>query len=280
MKYNVIINRNSGNCNKLNLAAITDMFGNDTEVHYTDDGKAPCRDCDAVVVCGGDGTLKNALDNYRDKPIFFVPCGTFNETRHLGDSINFVGDCNGQSFGYVCATGSFTEIGYSTKCAAKRRLKCFAYILQVLKWYKSHKIKAKINIDGKSFDGEYTLLMAIKNNTCFGFPFNKMYDKKPQPYLLGVKSCGNDNLFNRAKMFFPFFRIFFCGVRQPTVCKGWFMLPFDNATITLDKPRDFCIDGELRTFGGELRLTARRLTHPVTILDCPQNIKKHLRHTR
>ena len=149
MKYNVIVNRNSGNCNKLNLAAITDMFGDDTEVHYTDDGKTPCHDCDAVVVCGGDGTLKNALDNYRDKPIFFLPCGTFNETRHLGDSINFVGDCNGQSFGYVCATGSFTEIGYSTKCAAKRRLKCFAYILQVLKWYKSHKIKAKINIDGK-----------------------------------------------------------------------------------------------------------------------------------
>lgn len=167
MKYNVIINRNSGNCNKLNLAAITDMFGNDTEVHYTDDGKAPCRDCDAVVVCGGDGTLKNALDNYRDKPIFFVPCGTFNETRHLGDSINFVGDCNGQSFGYVCATGSFTEIGYSTKCAAKRRLKCFAYILQVLKWYKSHKIKAKINIDGKSFDGEYTLLMANQKQHLF-----------------------------------------------------------------------------------------------------------------
>ncbi len=52
MKYNVIINRNSGNCNKLNLAAITDMFGNDTEVHYTDEGKTPCRDCDAVVVCG------------------------------------------------------------------------------------------------------------------------------------------------------------------------------------------------------------------------------------
>ena len=41
MKYNVIINRNSGNCNKLNFAAITDMFGDDTEVHYTDDGKAP-----------------------------------------------------------------------------------------------------------------------------------------------------------------------------------------------------------------------------------------------
>lgn len=264
MKYSVVVNPYCGNREKLDVKALARTLGNDCEIHSIDDTTTATND--VVVVCGGDGTLKNALDNYPDKQIYFVPCGTLNETKRLGNRIDFVGNCNGTRFAYVCATGSFTEIGYSAKCTDKQRSKALAYLLEVFKWYICHNITTQINLDGKDVSGTYTLLMVLKSSTCFGLSFNKMYDKKPQTYMLGIRACGKNNLINKVKMFFPFFRVFFGGVRRPTVNKRWFMLPFDNATVKLEQPQNFCVDGELRTFDGTLHFSSVKLTHPVKVL--------------
>ena len=255
----VIVNKDSGNCDKLNLPAVLDLFRGKNVVIEEIDGNCDwnASDVDEVVVCGGDGTLYNALNKCADKQLYYVPCGTLNEASVLGDTIDTVGCVDNKVFGYVCATGSFTEIGYDTKCSKKRRLKCLAYLLQVFKWYTSRNVKAVVDVDGKDMSGRYTLLMAIKSKTCFGFRFNKMYDKKPQLYLLGIRSCGDDCLLTRAAMFFPFFRVFFCGVRRPTENKRWFMLPVNHVKITFDEVQDWCVDGEKFTSDKVVELSCR-----------------------
>lgn len=279
MTCKVIVNRDSGNCRKLDLPALLQMFGDrrvvveeiDRNCAWSADG------ADEVVVCGGDGTLYNALNKCHDKPLYYVPCGTLNEASRLGKGLNFVGRANDKLFGYVCATGSFTEIGYCAKCNDKRRFKWLAYMPQVLKWYTSRSMTARINVDGRDLSGTYTLLMAVKSKVCFGFPFNKMYNKKPQLYLLGIRSCGEDCLAARVAMFAPFFRVFFCGVGHPTINKRWFMLPVEHAEIETDEPQNWCMDGEKAQLDGKVTLSCES-REAVRIIE-PKMIKSGRRPT-
>lgn len=272
MNCKILINTDSGNCRKLNLNKLKSQLGcMCATVELFDKNKDwNADDCDTVVVCGGDGTLNHALNKADEKPIIYVPCGTLNESKRLGNRIATVGMANDTRFGYVCATGSFTEIGYSAKNESKRRLKAFAYIPQVLKYYKNHKIAARIQVDGREFRGEYTLIMAIKSKRCFGFDFNRCYDEKNGLYLLAVKSFGGGNALAAIKMFPTFFRIFFCGVSRPTVTDNWFLLPFENATIELENPQDFCFDGELKTMSGKICLAEKKLSTPITVMKMPK----------
>ena len=266
----VIVNKNSGNCNRLNLPHILAQLPyRNVEVEEIDGAQTWQADnADCIVVCGGDGTLNTAVNKYPDKQICFAPCGTLNETRHLGATIPTMGKCNDLRFGYVCATGSFTEIGYTAKCSAKQRYKWLSYLSEVTKQYRHRNIAAQIELDDKRLDGNYTLLMVIKSNVCFGFNFNRMYTRRPQLYMLGIRSFGEDTFANKMKMFFPFFRVFFGGVRRPTQSKNWFMLPFDAATVTLAEPQNFCVDGEFATMHGELHFCEQTLIHPIQILNC------------
>ena len=273
MKCKVIVNKDSGNCKKLNVAALLSMLGNNTQVEFIDcKTNWNAENFDTVVVCGGDGTLHHAIEKCADKHIFYVPCGTLNETALTQKQINSVGKVNGQSFCYVAACGSFTEIGYSAKNNSKKRWKAIAYLPQVFRHYRSHSIAAQLDVDGQKFEGNYTLLMVIKSHRCFGFTFNPDYKKTNKTYLLAVKSCGKDNLLNRIKMFFPFFRIFFCKAK-PSIHKNWLLLPFDNLHVTLDKPQTFCCDGEKRVLDTDLRFATIQLAQPITVLKPPRKAR-------
>lgn len=268
MPCKIVVNTDSGNAKNIKLNRLLGLFDNadveniDRNSDWTSDGY------DTVVVCGGDGTLKNALSKCNNKKLYFAPCGTLNETTRFGNEITTVGKCNDELFSYVCAAGSFTATGYTATPERKRRFKAFAYLPQVLKSYVCHNIAAQIDADGKHFCGKYTLLMAIKSQRCFGFDFNKMYKKKPQLYLLAIKSCGKDGLLSRIRMFFPFFRVFFCGVRKPTINKKWMMIPICKAKITLSEPQDFCLDGEKRRLSQTLEFAEKRLAQRVEVIDC------------
>ncbi len=271
MNCKVIVNGQSGNCNRLDLCALLNQLDCPTaEIQYVDGNASwQCDECDTLVVCGGDGTLKNALAKCKGKQLVFAPCGTLNESKFFGNQIDDVGAVNDELFGYVCATGTFTEIGYLAQNKHKQKFKAFAYLPLVLKTYKCHQIDAKITLDGKNFDGNYTLIMAIKSKRCFGFHFNRAYDKQKGLYLLAVKSVGRDTLWNKIKLFWQFFRIFILGVGKPTKAKGFFMLPFENAIITLKDRRDFCMDGEKRTLQGQLNFCKQEVTPPIKIAKTP-----------
>lgn len=267
----VVVNAESGHYTELDLDSLLKNLGCvDTEVETIDSSSQwNAEGYDTVIVCGGDGTLKHAINNCKSQKIVYAPCGTLNEASRTESVITSVGKINGECFSYVCAAGSFTEIGYSAKNKNKQKFKALAYLPQVLANYRSHEINAEINLDGKRFDGCYTLIMILKSHRCFGFDFNKCYRKNKGLYLLAVKSKGKDSLLNRAKMFSTFFRIFFCGVNTPTVAKNWLLLPFENLQITLDKDRDFCLDGEKCVFGGKLDVCELPLDREITVVQTP-----------
>ena len=276
MRCKIVVNRDSGNCDKLNVDALVELLGCNSSVQIIDcktDWNAD--NFDTVVVCGGDGTLHHAIEKCENKRIFYVPCGTLNETALTEKEITSIGKVNGRPFSYVCATGSFTEIGYSAKNSNKKRWKALAYLPQVFKNYRVHNIAAKLEVDGRKFQGDYTLLMVLKSHRCFGFPFNPDYKKTRKMYLLAVKSFGKDNLKNRIKMFFPFFRIFF-GKAKPAIRKNWLLVPFDNLSIQLGKPQDFCCDGEKRVMRGNLHFYTQRLLQPITVIRTPLSKEKRV----
>lgn len=269
MKCKVVINKDSGNCEKLDVDALLAALNCNAQVEMIDSNSNwSAKGFDTLVVCGGDGTLHNALEKCRGKRLVYVPCGTLNETALTNDKLTSLGKVNDGVFSYVCAAGTFTPIGYSAKNDGKKRWKSLAYLPQIFKTYRCCQIAAELVVDGKKFDDSYTLLMVLKSHRCFGFSFNKDFKKTQKNYLVAIKSAGADNLKNRAKIFFPFFRIFFCGAR-PQIRKNWMLLPFDNLTVKLRQPQDFCLDGENRRLSGELHFSELTLDRPVEVIKTP-----------
>ena len=281
MACKVIVNRDSGNCARLDVDRLLTLLDcKDAQIVNIDkwtDWSAD--DCDTVIICGGDGTLHHAIEKYPDKQLIYAPCGTLNETSFTDDVVTTVGKVNGTLFSYVAATGSFTEIGYSANTKSKKRFKSIAYLPQVLRFYKSHQIHAKLNIDGKVYEDDYTLLMILKSHRCFGFNFNKAYRQNKGLYLLAIKSFGKDNIVNRAKMFFPFFKVFFIGA-NPSVNKNWMLLPFTQLTVELANPQDFCMDGEKRRFSGTLHISEQQLNKHIPIIKKSLCRRKRIYKTR
>lgn len=269
MKCKLIVNRESGNYERLDVDALLKQLNCNAEVEIIDSNSNwSADDFDTVIVCGGDGTLHNALQKCGGKKLYYAPCGTLNETAFTEKRIDSLCHVNGAPFSYVCATGSFTEIGYTAKNNCKKRWKALAYLPQVVKNYRCHEIAARLNVDGKRFDGAYTLLMVLRSHRCFGFSFNKDYKTTKKNYLVAVKSVGKNSLGNKVKMFFPFFRIFFCGAK-PKVTSKWMLLPFNDLTISLQAPQNFCVDGEKRILGGKLRFCTQTIEPPIEVVQTP-----------
>ena len=272
MACKIIVNRDSGNCKRVDIEALACTIGCETaqieNIGKTSDWSA--EGFDTVVVCGGDGTLHHAIEKCQNQQIIYAPCGTLNETSATESVLTSVGKINDKNFSYVCACGSFTAIGYSAKCNQKKRWHRLAYIPQIFTQYKCHEIAATIEIDGEVFEEDnYTLLMVIKGNRCFGFDFNHSYKTNKRLYLLAIKSPGKDCLKNRIKMFFPFFRVFFCGISHPMSKKNWFLMPFDKLAVRLKDSQDFCLDGEKITFDGVLEISEQRLDKEIYIIKTP-----------
>lgn len=271
MNCKVIVNADSGNYNRLDLDKLLNELGcaNTTVELINSQSDWSAEDCDTVIVCGGDGTLHNAIEKYPHKQIVYAPCGTLNETAKTCSTIRSIGKINDTPFSYVCAAGSFTEIGYSAKTRDKKTFKALAYLPQVIRSYRSHEISAELNVDGQILRDKYTLLMVLKSSRCFGFDFNKSYRKKEGLYLVAIRSCGQDNLTNKIKMFAPFFRVFFCGITAPKTTREFTVLPFNNLTINLKTPQTFCLDGEKRVFAGELRFCEQILDKQISVVKTP-----------
>ncbi len=275
MKCKLVANRESGNFEKLNIDALLCSLGCDAELEIIDSkSRWSAEGFDTIIVCGGDGTLNNAVQKCKGKRLIYVPCGTFNETAATSKKLERLAQVNDTPFSYVCATGSFTEIGYTAANCDKKRWKKLAYLPQVVKNFHCREIFAKLNADGKNLDGIYTLIMVLKSYRCFGFCFNKDYKTTKKNYLVAVKSVGKDNFLNRVKMFFPFFRIFFCGAK-PCVKSQWLLIPFDELILQIDKPQYFCVDGEKRKLGGVLRFSELTIDPPVEVVLPPQSRRQH-----
>lgn len=260
----LVINKMSGNSAKINEREVLSRYAPEDDVRVTyllspADGYS-VDGVDKLIVCGGDGTLNRALTLCRDKEIdlYYLPCGTFNETAKdfsgKGvcplDSLGSIGE---HSFAYVAAAGSFTDLGQAANVSSKKRFKLFAYFAKVISSYKVCHIPAKIKTDTLFDEGVYTLLMISNAKRCFGFRFNRLHKKQPNALqLITVKAPRKDNLWGRIKMFFPFFRVFFMGFSKEHKGKHISVTSFKKASVTLLSPAEFCLDGERDTLCGEV----------------------------
>lgn len=228
---------------------------------------------DALAVCGGDGTLNSAINATRNLNIelIYIPYGTLNDSakclqltkqfRREDREIRRIdlGEIDGRLFTYVAAVGTFTPIGYTAKTKLKKRLKIFAYMLEVLKEYKVRRIKADITANGNSYSGEYSLIMAVNSKRCFGFNFNRLYKHNSgTAHLLLINAPRRGGLIGAISMFFPFFRAFFIGFDKLTESKNIKFIEFSEAEINLKEEVIFNVDGERLPLSGKIPLKIHR----------------------
>ena len=260
-RLKIVINKLSGNgekaYDKIILDKLKHRFPDEeytvTEVIMIADEKDTFEldECDAVAVCGGDGTLSNAL-NIASKTgidVLYFPYGTLNEfSGHMkkqgsGLTISEIGRVDSHQFVYVFASGSFTPIGYSTSNKSKKRFKWLAYIFKVFKEYKVYDMKAKLVADGKTDEGVYSLIMCLDSQRCFGFRFNRLYKFNDGLFhLLTIRAPKGH--FRKFKIFFPLFRAFFIGFKKEYRSKNMTFKAVKNLEVELDKNYPFCLDGE------------------------------------
>ena len=181
----VVINTMSGNAAKIDEKTLLSRYaeGDAVSVKYLrtpEDVYSP-DGVEKLIVCGGDGTLHHALSLCRERAIdlYYLPCGTFNETAKstAGKGVRPLGPCGrigDFSFAYVAAAGSFTDLGQTANADAKKRFKLLAYFAKVLSSYKVHRIRASIETEKVKEEGVFTLLMISNAKRCFGFRFNRL----------------------------------------------------------------------------------------------------------
>ncbi len=273
----IVINKLSGNGDKADERTLKSALGAGYAVDcYYIVEKQKLEDFseyDRIVVCGGDGTLNGILNSKirDDVEIIYMPYGTLNEFYNGGIKNNhFLKDicfANDLYFSYVMAAGIFTPIGYCVNDKKKRKYKALAYIAQVAKEYKIHRINAKISASDYEDEGEYSLIMAIDSPRCFGFRFNRLFKADDGiMHLLTIKAPKSNGIFGKIKIFFPLFRAFFIGFGKPYHSKNMEFRPFDKLNLSLDKDIAFDVDGEKKVLGGDVNLGITCFSKPITIL--------------
>lgn len=153
-------------------------------------GRAVEEQPDALVCCGGDGTLSETVGQVLESgaavPLGYIPAGTTND---FASSLGIpkepvkaalriaagepkpldVGRFGGRTFIYVASFGAFTQSSYNTDQNMKNMLGHFAYVLEGIKELpalKSYRVKAE-TAEGGVYEGEY-IFGAVSNSTSFG----------------------------------------------------------------------------------------------------------------
>ena len=144
---------------------------------------------DAVVCCGGDGTLNETVTGLMDlpspPPLGYIPAGSTNDfaaslplpdqpleaarviTASGGRPLD-VGSFNGRPFIYVASFGAFTRASYSAPQNVKNDLGHLAYILEGVKDLSTLRpYRASLATEEECFDGEF-LFGAVTNATSVG----------------------------------------------------------------------------------------------------------------
>lgn len=144
---------------------------------------------DAVVCCGGDGTLNETVTGLMDlpapPPLGYIPAGSTNDfaaslrlpdqpleaariiTASGGRPLD-VGSFNGRPFIYVASFGAFTRASYSAPQNVKNDLGHLAYILEGVKDLSTLRpYRATVATEEECFDGEF-LFGAVTNATSVG----------------------------------------------------------------------------------------------------------------
>lgn len=266
-------------CDMLTTVYVTKARGDATEFVTRNANKY-----DAVVCCGGDGTLNETVNgvikNGCNIPVGYIPAGSTNDFASsleispnpelaaksigLGRERNIdVGCFNNQNhFTYVASFGAFTKASYNTPQHIKNALGHAAYIFEGAKMISEIKpFKLKCRCNDEVIEGKF-LFGAIINSTSIGGI--KLLEKECVKFddgmfeLLLVRFP--ENLTQTTETFNDFVLRNF-GTKNIILTRG------SRFALEFEHPIDFSLDGE---YGNE---------HSVANIDVKRNAIKLLNRT-
>ena len=231
---------------------------------------------DAVVCCGGDGTLNETVTGLMDlpspPPLGYIPAGSTNDfaaSLHLPDQpleaarvITAsggrpldVGSFNGRPFIYVASFGAFTRASYSAPQNVKNDLGHLAYILEGVKDLSTLRpYRASVATEEECFDGEF-LFGAVTNATSVGGLVKLKEDQV----------CLDDGLFELLLIPNPKSIADLQGLARSLLLQdftGGGVIFRHVHTLTVQTPEDlpWALDGEFDPGGAQVEILHRRLT--------------------
>ena len=200
-KILLIINPKAGMIKTMTkLSDILDVFGENgfETTPFSTKGKNDATDIvkkhgmnhGIVVVCGGDGTLNEAIKGVmsleKPLPIGYIPTGTSNDfAASLGLSTNAVqaaqdiidgkllphdiGSFNGDNcFSYVASFGTMSDVSYLTSQNMKNAIGHFAYIVKGASlFFRMRAYHARIEFDQQTIEGDF-ILGGVSNSKSIG----------------------------------------------------------------------------------------------------------------
>lgn len=211
-----------------------------------------CGHYDSLIVYGGDGTLNHiasVLAEREDAPVLgYLPGGTLNDGgKNYGvDSIKKgVRILQEGAFGrfdlvkvgkdystYLAGFGPYMDVSYVAKRKVKKALgKLVYYLICIKEMFSIRKYHLKVEGDGQ-FEGKASILAAMNGRWIGGMRTNskgKANDGKLELLIL------RPTIFNG---FFCFFFHF-----------GFLRLSGERFHVSVDKPVEWCVDGELGPTG-------------------------------
>ena len=207
---------------------------------------------DILIVAGGDGTLKLAVEilmgveKEKRPTLGYIPTGTVNDAgKAVGykgsirqalkilknGHIDFVDICNVNNsyFNFFCAAGAFSDISYVVKRGYKKILGRLAYYFYALSQvFKRRMIEAEIKTKNEKFSVKTPFIMVMNSQNVGGFPVNFNYSVKDGLVEVYITKPG---LFN-GLLHYAFFKV------KTTKLK------VDQIKITLKSDEYWCFDGE------------------------------------
>lgn len=297
-KMILIFNPHSGKSQiKPELWHITDIFvkgGYDVTVYPTqkrydahDVILNRASEFDTVVVCGGDGTLSEAMQGMVSLPeekrvnLGYIPGGSTNDfgsslgipfdipkaAQCIVDGKPLMCDCglfNEKPFLYISAFGAFTDVAYETPQKFKNRLGHAAYILEGIKRVKNYTYyHLKIESEEINVEDDFILGFVSNTNSIGGMKNRSEY----APLL-------NDGLFECVFIKNPttpsdYQDLLTALVTQDFDCKGLVKFTTRKVTIKSSEPIKWTTDGE--DGGVHSDVTIEVMPDAYKILVCNEN---------
>ncbi len=244
------------------------------------------RDFDLLVIAGGDGTLHEVINGLQLKKvprIGYIPAGTscdFAHTLNIPKDVSKAIDIilngvptrmdivnsNKGRFIYVSAIGTYVDISYVTDSKLKKYLGWFAYFITGIKeFFTIPMMRAKIEHDGGTLKGYYSLMLVVNSKRVAGF---NIIDK---PRLDDGKV---DVVLYRYVPFLNNILYFISFIITPKVIPGVRKFRTEKLRITTDHNHKWNMDGEEANSGN---LSIEVLKQAIEIIVTPEIKKKYFK---